>query len=375
MTPSKIKGYATSEGTARYRDRHEKLKVQGHFREKHELHFSSIGMGSYLGESDEATDRAYASALETALVSGINVLDSAINYRAQRSERVFGQVLTRLIQEGKIKRDEIIICSKGGFIPFDGKHPANPEAFFAENYLAPGIIKPEDIAQGCHAMTPAYLEDQLNKSLQNLNLETLDIYYVHNPETQLADFDPEVFLGRMRETFRWLEKQVERGKIQYYGTATWQGYRIAPGERGYLSLEELSMIAREAGGPGHHFKAVQIPFNFAMPEAWVLMNQSYGANHVSLFAAAKRMDMIIVASASLLQGRLSGKLPEFLHEHFSHYRKSAQISLQFARSGSAMTTALVGMKSPEHVLENLETASKPPLSEEEMILLFQRDPQ
>ncbi len=369
---SLIKGFATQQGTLEYKNRFQKETAEDFFRERQGLWFSSVGIGSYLGEPDEETDLCYEEAAQEALISGVNVLDSAINYRAQRSERSFGKAFAELIRGGKIKREEVIICTKGGFIPFDGEWPEDAKTYIGETYFKTGLLKKEDIAQDCHSIHPDYLEDQLSRSLKNFGVETIDIYYLHNPETQLADFDRGIFLKRMREAFRWCEGKVKEGKIRMYGVATWSGFRTQLKAQDYLSLEELNVIAREAGGGEHHFKAVQLPVNFAMSEAWIFPNQSYGANLVPFLGIAPRYQMIVVGSASLLQARLTGPLPEFLNPYFPALPKSAQRSLQFARSVPGITTALVGMKQMKHVLENLEVAKVPMLGEHELILMFQK---
>ena len=366
-----MKGFATLEGTAAYKVRFLHF-AEGHFRLKNNLWFSSLGIGSYLGEPDEATDHFYEEALNEALLSGINVIDAAINYRAQRSERSFGKALSELAKEEKIRREEVIVCTKGGFIPFDGGYPDNAQGYIRKTYLDSGILKPEDLAQGCHAMSPSYLEDQLGRSLVNLGLETIDIYYLHNPETQLDELARPVFLDRMRRAFEWLEKKTAEGKIRMYGTATWSGYRVPRDEGAHLSLEELAVIAREAGGPNHHFKVVQLPFNLAMPEAWILANQSFGGNLIPFLGVAEKYGITVVGSASLLQAKLTRSLPEPLARHFAPLQKSSQQALQFARSVPGMTTALVGMKNKNHVRENLEMAKVAPLTEEQLLLMFQQ---
>lgn len=366
-----MKGFASKEGTAAYKERFPHL-AEGHFRLKNDLWFSSLGIGSYLGEPDAATDQAYEEALQAAVLSGMNVIDSAINYRAQRSERSFGKALGELFRQEKVRREEVIVCTKGGFIPFDGEYPADPPAYLKKTYLQSGILKPEDVAQGCHAMSPSYLEDQLNRSLANLGLETIDIYYLHNPETQLEELEHSAFLDRMRRAFEWLEKKVSEGKIRMYGTATWNGYRVPRESDQQLSIEELVVVARETGGPGHHFKVVQLPFNLGMPEAWILPNQSFGGNLLPFLGVAEKYGMTVVGSASLLQAKLTRPLPETLRRHFKPLEKSSQQALQFARSVPGMTTALVGMKSKAHVEENLETAKVSPLSEQQLLLMFQQ---
>src|SRR5437879_9440302 len=82
--------FATPEGTRRYAQRFAGSAVPGHFREQQRLLLSSIGIGTYLGEPDARTDQAYTDAAIAAVTGGINVIDSAINYRFQRSERSIG---------------------------------------------------------------------------------------------------------------------------------------------------------------------------------------------------------------------------------------------------------------------------------------------
>src|SRR6476661_6874049 len=107
---------ATPEGTARYRERF----PHGRFREQHGLVLSSIGIGTYLGNPDEATDDGYTRSVVRAVELGVNVIDTAANYRFQRSERAIGAALKILINEHNIARDEFVICTKGGYLPFDG---------------------------------------------------------------------------------------------------------------------------------------------------------------------------------------------------------------------------------------------------------------
>src|SRR5712692_10157883 len=220
-------GHATAEGTARYRDRFPDLRDAGHFRRPGhvpgagELWLSSIGLGTYLGEPDDAADQAYTEAIATALRSGINVIDTAINYRHQRSERNIGVALKQLIDSGELKRDEVIICTKAGYLSFDGNMPADPRGYFKREYLEPGILDSKQLAGGMHCMAPAYLENQIERSRHNLGLATIDLFYVHNPESQLADASREVFHQRLKDAFAMLEGQVKAGRLGYYGVATW----------------------------------------------------------------------------------------------------------------------------------------------------------
>src|SRR5438445_4230352 len=156
------RGHATPEGTTRYRDRFSQLRDAGHFRRPEnvrwadELWLSSIGLGTYLGEPDDTTDSHYIEAINTALLSGINVLDTAINYRHQRSERNIGAALTQQIESGQLKRDEVLICTKAGYLSFDGNLPADPRAYFMREYVESGILDPAQITGGTHCMAPGY---------------------------------------------------------------------------------------------------------------------------------------------------------------------------------------------------------------------------
>ena len=114
---------ATTEATAHYHDRFADVAV-GHFRKQQGLTLSSIGIGTYLGNPDEATDLNYANAIVRAVESGVNVIDTAANYRFQRSERSIGRALATLSERG-FSRDELVICTKGGYLPFDGAPPRN----------------------------------------------------------------------------------------------------------------------------------------------------------------------------------------------------------------------------------------------------------
>jgi aryl-alcohol dehydrogenase-like predicted oxidoreductase len=156
---------------------------------------SKLGLGTYLGPDDDATDRLYEAAIARALELGINVLDAAINYRNQRSERAIGRVLRG------VRREQVIVATKAGFVPFDGRRPADPRAFIEETYVKPGAMSWDDLVAGCHVMTPRWLRDQLARSLANLGVAKIDVYYLHNPEMQLEEVPPDEFLRRARAAF------------------------------------------------------------------------------------------------------------------------------------------------------------------------------
>src|SRR5437588_397299 len=212
-----LAGFATAEGTARYSDRFPQLRDAGHFRQPEnvpgagQLSLSSIGLGTYLGEPDDAADRAYTEAIAAALRSGINVLDTAINYRHQRSERNIGAALQHVIASGELQRNEVMVSTKAGYLSFDGNMPADPRGYFTKEYVESGILDPQQVAGGMHCMAPGYLENQLERSRRNLGIETIDLFYVHNPESQLAEVRRDVFHQRLKDAFVMLERAVEGG--------------------------------------------------------------------------------------------------------------------------------------------------------------------
>jgi aryl-alcohol dehydrogenase-like predicted oxidoreductase len=365
-----LEHHATPDGTSTYARRF--ANYSGNYRELFGLSVSSVGIGTYLGGEDQATDEAYTEAIRAAVLGGINLIDSAVNYRCQRSERVIGRVLSKLTASSEVNRDQILIATKGGYIAFDGEVPADPRAWFQQNFLEPGIVKPSDVVQGSHCMTPRYLGAMLGNSRSNLGVETIDIYYVHNPETQLSAVSRDEFLRRMRSAFEFLENAVVIGKIRCYGVATWSGFRVKPNELAYLSLGELVNAARDAGGPEHHFKVIQLPYNLAMTEALTLRNQTLpGGNQVSLLAAADAMGVAVCTSATLLQGQLTSRLPQILQTAFPEMESDAQRSIQFARSTPGIGVALVGMSSAPHVTHNLLTLNHPP-APDALMKLFTR---
>jgi aryl-alcohol dehydrogenase-like predicted oxidoreductase len=365
-----MNGCATTEGTTRYRDRFKEASAANHFRLEQNLWLSSIGIGTYLGQPNETTDQHYVETVTRAVELGVNVIDTAANYRFQRSERSIGAALKGLIESGEWARDEIVVCTKGGYLPFDGEPPADVRRYVEETFVKTGIVEFSDIAAGSHCMTPAYLRNQIAQSQRNMNLDCLDVYYIHNPEAQLSVVYREVFETRLRAAFEGLERSVTDGAIRRYGVATWNGFRVAPDAREYLSLERIVKIAREVGGEGHSFRFLQLPFNLAMTEALGSINQTLEGQRVSLLDAARALGITIVGSASLFQGKAARNLSEEIREPLGSLSTDAQTAIQFVRSTPGISTALVGMSNRAHVEENLKLVRIPPTLPEDFQRLF-----
>jgi aryl-alcohol dehydrogenase-like predicted oxidoreductase len=360
----------TAEGTQRYAEKFKDIAAEGHFRPAQGLTVSSLGIGTYLGQPNDSADASYAAALVEAGLAGINLFDTAINYRFQRSERNVGTALKVLANKG-FARDEFVVCTKGGYLTPDGSMPADPNKYFFEEYIQRGVFTAKEIAAGCHCMAPRYIENQLNRSLKNLAVSCVDVYYLHNPETQLGEVPRAEFLSRLRKTFEFLEAAAGVGKIQFYGLATWNGFRQEAEAADVLLLGEMENLARELAGDKHHFRFVQLPYNLAMTEALTLGNQSINGKPRTMMEAAGDLGITLVGSAALLQGQLAQNLPPFVAEALG-LQSDLERALQFARSSPGITTALVGMSRAAHVEANAKLVGVKPAGIEEFTNLFNR---
>lgn len=322
---------ATAEGTARFADRFPEFRSAAFYRTARDLTVSSLGIGTYLAVSTDA--------LLAAAEHGINFWDTAINYQQQRSEQCIGEALQSL------QRDEIVICTKAGFLT-QGAVPAS--------------LKKDDVVGGSHSMAPEFLEDQIERSRANMGVDTIDVFYLHNPETQLGFLTRDEFEDRIRRAFAKLESLADRFRIRWYGAATWNGFR----QKGALSLPRLAEIAREEGGPDHRFRFIQLPFNLGMVEAFVDRPEN-------VLETAARLGISVIASATLSQTQVIGSMPDAVPRILTGLQTNAQRAIQFTRSTPGISVALVGMSRREHVLENIGVASVPPAPVEEYLRLYQ----
>jgi aryl-alcohol dehydrogenase-like predicted oxidoreductase len=336
------------------------------------LSLSSIGLGTYLGGADANIDAGYEASIAVALASGVNVFDTAINYRGQKSERAIGRALAKAFTEGRAARDEVFVSTKGGYLPDDAEDPDRrpTRRYWKDTFIATGVAPEAEIAQGCHCISPGYLADQIERSRRNLGLDTIDLYYLHNVEAQLGEVGQTTFKKRLGAAVRRLEEAATDGWIAAWGLATWDGLRVPPEHPEHLSLAAILELAREIAGEGHHFRGVQLPFNLAMGEALGLRSQENGSERVSALDFASTSGLAAFGSASILQGRLAGELPDEIVDAFPKAETSAQQALQFSRSAPGMTAALVGASSVEHAEEDFALARVEPAAADTVLGLF-----
>ncbi len=365
--------YATKEGTFGY------LKKFGNYskdfyRFNGELFFPSLGIGTYKPEpyKEENYIINYGEAIKTALRNGIHFIDTAINYRYQMSEREIGEALAEMIDTGEITREEVIIASKAGFIPLDFPFPENPYGWIQKNMIDTGLSTKEEIVIDQHCMSSKYLRWSCEQSLKNLGLESIDIFFLHNPETQLGYIDQEVFYDRIETAFILFEEMRREGKIVAYGIASWNGFLYEEDHTEYISLTKIMEIARRIGGEDHGFKYLQSPFNMAKPHAYGYANQLCDDGlYYPLMNACSQFGMTFLGSSPLLQKNLfkrpfSAKTGELMN---TGELSDVASALQFARSAGAIT-AIFGAVDPSHVLDNTILAYIPAASTDAMNALM-----
>ncbi|MEZ3142906.1 aldo/keto reductase [Halobaculum sp. MBLA0143] len=353
---------ATADDTWRFRDRFGEEFGRTYFRRFGPGVVSSVGVGTYLGDPTDDDDDRYRESLETALGTGVNLLDTASNYRAGRSERVVGDALA----DSDTPREAVVVATKGGFVPFDGERPDDPAAYVRREFVDDGPLAPGDLARGSHALTPAFLADQLDRSVSRLGVDRVDCYYLHNPETQLAVRDRAAVYDQIEAAFELLERRRAAGDLGRYGVATWDALRVPPSAEAHLDLGEILTRARAAadtvGADDHGFAAVQLPFNVRMADAFTVAAHDHDGDRVSALEFAHREGLSVFTSASLAQGELTteGSTPPAVDARLEG-DTPAQRALNFARSAPAVTAALVGARRVDHLRENVAAGTFDPM--------------
>ncbi|MFH0729094.1 MAG: aldo/keto reductase [Pseudomonadota bacterium] len=243
---------------------------------------SQAGFGCYRVSSGIATHR---NALKKALMEGINLIDTSANYGDGDSEKLIGQVVGELVTTGALSRRQVIVVSKAGYL-----QGLNYE--FSEQRKAQGKPFKElvDFGEGLsHCIHPEFLEDQIERSLERLALDTLDFYLLHNPEYYLEwakesgiglDEARTEYYRRIRTAFEYLEEMVKKGRIRCYGVSS-NTFPVPADHFEFTSLDALWQIA-ESLSPGHHFRLIQLPLNLLETGAVLEKNQPGGKSVLEL---------------------------------------------------------------------------------------------
>lgn len=214
----RLKGHATPEGTEAYyrNSQYDEVHLEVHpqnFKNPFEapgVKISSLGVGTYVGEPDDYTDYLMYDGIKTAVLSGgVNHIDTAPNYRYTKSERTVGRVLTTLDNKYGVTRDQLVISSKGGYIPEDAERMISRTDEINRMVGKLGVPEEEIVMESGHSLHPAFLKDQLEQSLARLNLDSLDVYYLQNAYEAQGPYNTDnVFFDRLTKAFEFLESQV-----------------------------------------------------------------------------------------------------------------------------------------------------------------------
>lgn len=206
-------------------------------------HVSAIGLGC-MGMTDFYTpgsDTTEATAtLHRALELGVNFFDTSDMYGPHTNEQLIGKAIAG-------KRDQVFLASKFGIV----RDPANPRA------------------RGVNGR-PEYIHAAINGTLQRLGVETLDLYYQHR-------IDPDVAI---EETVGAMAELVKLGKVRYLG------------------LSEASAATLERAHNVHPISALQSEYSL-----WSRDQEDNGC-----LAACQRLGIAFVPYSPLGRGFLTGAL-------------------------------------------------------------------
>jgi aryl-alcohol dehydrogenase-like predicted oxidoreductase len=360
-TPEATLSYAR--GFAHYKDFY--IKHNG-------LVFSKLGIGTFNKEpyKEENYVFHYIEGIKAAIKNGINLIDTASNYRYGQSEKEIGEALVEL--GDAVKREQLIICSKGGFIPLSYPFPENPYRWIDEHIIERGLASKEDIELDQHCMSADFLEWSCKRSLQNLGVKSLDIYYLHNPEMQRLKLGEQGFYRQITTIFERFEELADQGLFATYGVAVWNGFTTKSEE--LISLEKLVECAQKAGGEHHRFRYIQTPFNMAKTDIYTQPTQTCKGEECTLLQAAHRLKIGVISSSSLLQMNLFQRSfnPEsgLLLDRSMKLESDIELALQFVRSTPGIISSLFGSKVPVHIAQNCSIAQVPAVSRSKYDLLY-----
>jgi aryl-alcohol dehydrogenase-like predicted oxidoreductase len=249
-------------------------------------------------------------------------------------------MLAEQIDAGELQREQMVIVSKAGYL--QGFNYALAQQRKKEGRPFPNLVK---YAEGLdHCIHPEFLDDQLTRSLERLNLETLDVFLLHNPEYYLhwaqrrplpLDEARRTYYQRIRLAFEFLEQAVQDGRIQSYGISS----NTFPEQASSYTFTELArvwQIAQEIS-PNHHFCWVQLPMNLLETAAATEANQPDGqtvlqfahAHHLAVLVN-RPLNAIVQESLTRLADVLPPNYPATPEEASTAVDSCVQLETQFA---------------------------------------------
>ena len=318
-----IKGKATPEMTTAFRDRHEDYSQTFKTLGLTGLQCSPVGFGTYRVDVRVPTHRG---SLAKALRMGVNLIDTSANYADGMSERLVGEVLRGMTLHDLVRREEIIIVSKGGYLQGENfeRMRARVESPGADLSAGSELAELTKYGKGLwHSIHPDFLKDQITRSLERLQLETIDVYLLHNPEYYIQhaikesipeDEARDEYERRIRQAFAYLEEEVKLGRIQYYGISS-NTFPRAEESLDRTSLEaawkHAEAVKKEKGLEAHHFAVIQLPLNIFEPQGVTEQNQLRATMSTIDFAREHNIGVLVNRPLNAIVGQRLHRLADF----------------------------------------------------------------
>jgi len=304
-----ISSKATIKGTHNYSHRHPEMM----FKDLGEtgLLVSACGFGSY---RVDFRIREHTDAMKYAISDGINLIDTSANYNDGGSETLIGNVLSELIEQNVIKREEVVLVSKGGYI--QGKNLDNARRLKDSGSGFEEVVEYTETIW--HSIHPGFLADQIENSRKRMNVECIDIYLLHNPEyfldspsakeLSLAELRQEYY-KRIKKAFAFLETEVEKGRIGCYGISS-NSFVYASDAPTFTSLEQCLKAASEIL-ESNHFRVIEFPLNLYERGAVITKNQR--DKTMTLLELAKESNLAALVNRPLnaISGNRLNRLADF----------------------------------------------------------------
>ncbi len=373
-----IKGSATVQGTMKYAKRHADVTYQTVPHIGYQV--SAAGFGCY--RVDIAVQE-HQQALEKALLSGINIIDTSANYADGGSEKLVGKILQQLVLKEQLQREEVVVVSKAGYL--QGQNYQKSQKRKAAGRPFEDLVLYDDGLE--HCIHPEFLAEQLTMSLERLRLETIDCYLLHNPEYYLSwaktqnlkkEIVKKEYLRRIKAAFIHLELEVAKGRIAYYGISSNTFVRSEKHSE-FTSLAHIWDIA-EAISPQHHFRIIEFPCNLLETAGITEKNQPANKSLLE-FAVEKGLGVLINRPLNAIQEgrliRLSEKVyqgeaarqalefknkVEALENAWRNISSLSQLALRALRSTAGVSSVLVGMRREMYVEDVLHEVRQPATS-------------
>jgi aryl-alcohol dehydrogenase-like predicted oxidoreductase len=336
-----------------------------------EFAVSAAGFGCY---RVDVSIPEHHQALELALLSGINLIDTSANYANGGSEELVGVVLKKLVAEKQIKREDVVVVSKVGYLQGQNYQLSQQRKRAEKPFL--DLV---EYGHGLeHCIHPEFIADQLTRALQRLQMDKLEVYLLHNPEYYLnwaqhhgvaLEQARGEYYRRIKLAFEYLETEVQAGRISYYGISS-NTFAHSSSDFDFTSLEKVYEIAQSRGAK-NHFQVIQLPLNLIETGGATEQNQRGGAQTVLEFAHEKKLGVLINRPLNGIKHdqliRLSNVLPqakeiqayvEKLNEGWRGCGTLSQLAIRTLRSTQGIHVALVGMRREEYVRDVLAELEK-----------------